>query len=165
MKNHIWLRQRFANILQKENITLDILKKFKLNIPIGEPCLGELYTERLDILQKLEKELKLESPESTKRLDNITNMQLKKAASMFIYLNSCSNSLRPWFIFFNGLFLNKVPLDQILLSLNTLSKADNPNKDLSQIAKTLLEKTQSLIRRKFNGFFLDPMVNLLPKSS
>ena len=134
---------------------MDILKKFKLkSIPIGEPCLGELYTERLDILKKLEEELKLESSESIKRLDNITNMQLKKAASMFIYLNSCSNSLRPWFIFFNGLFHNKFSLEQILITLNTLSKADNPNKDLPQIAKTLFEKTQSLISRKFIGFLI-----------
>ena len=141
-------------MLQKENITMDILKEFKLRIHMGEPCLGELYTERLDILEKLEKELKLESLEFTKRLDNITNMQLKNAASMFIYLNSCSNSLEPWFIFFNGLFRNKFSLEQILITLNTLSKADNPNKDLPQIAKTLLEKTRSLISRKFNGFFI-----------
>ena len=116
--------------------------------------MGELYTERSDILEKLEKELKLESSESIKRLDNITNMQLKNAASMFIYLNSCSNLLIPWFMFYKGLFLTNFPLDQILLSLNTLSKADNLNKDLSQIAKTLFEKTRSLISRKFKGYFI-----------
>ena len=51
--------------------------------------------------------------------ENITKVMLAAAAEMFLYLISCPNPQKQWFLFYYDLFQNK-NLDVILLTLNRI---------------------------------------------
>ena len=79
--------------------------------------------------------------------ENVTKENLNAAAEMFLYINSCSKPLKPWFIFYQDLFQNHSP-DQIILTLNRIIKT-NRDKKLVSISKKLLNKINSLLSLKY----------------
>ena len=74
--------------------------------------------------------------------------ELNIAGEMFLYLNSCPGALKPWFIFYRNIF-QKLPLDEIILTLNRIIKGSNvlshrSSQSVKNIAKKVFEKTASL---------------------
>ena len=52
------------------------------------------------------------------RTENISNTTLNTAGEMFLYINFCPDSLKPWLLFYEDLF-EKHLATNILLTLNT----------------------------------------------
>ena len=123
------------------------LKKIKGQY-VSTDCSYGLYSNVESQVNALEEQLQLRS--SDKIMDNITDYQLKLAGKMFIYLNSCSVLLKPWFSFYAELF-QKQSLDVIILTLNRILKKENvPNKNLQDIAKTLFKRVSSIFSLKYH---------------
>ena len=105
---------------------------------------------QLDIetsVRTVEKLVKLNSSDA--KSENMSNILLKKAAKMFIYLNSCFTDLRPWFVFYTNLFDGNNP-NMIMLQLNRILKSKNAsqNQNLKNIARELFEKTSDMFSLK-----------------
>ena len=81
------------------------------------------------------------------RLETTTKEFLKTASEMFLYLNSCSKSLNPWFLYYMDLFKNQSP-DQIILTLNRIMKT-NKNQKMMSITKKLFNKLNSVLSLKY----------------
>ena len=87
-------------------------------------------------------------PSTTKyqytRFENMTAEDLKIAAEIFIYMNTCP--LKEWFLswrlFYNNLFETKFP-DQIILTLNRLLKSKDTT--FLHINQKLFKKAMSLL--------------------
>ena len=84
---------------------------------------------------------------SDKRYQNMSRETLKEASEMFLYMNSCSMSMKSWFLFYKDLFQNHSP-DQIMLTLNRIMKS-NRNKKLMSITEKLFKKINSLLSLKY----------------
>ena len=69
-------------------------------------------------MTEVEKKLKIKSSEQKKAL---TNEELQTAGEMFLYLNMCPDTMKPWLVFYKDLFQSHSP-DQIILTLNRLMK-------------------------------------------
>ena len=78
------------------------------------------------------------------RFDNITTEDLKTAAEIFIYLDYCPLNLL--YAFYRDLFENQ-PLNQIILTLNRLSKLESGK--YNNLNRKLLEKTVKLSELKY----------------
>ena len=65
-------------------------------------------------MTKLEDDLSITSNE--KIMENMTAENLKKAAEMFLYVNSCPDPLKSWFLFYINLFERKSPDQGINIS-------------------------------------------------
>ena len=81
---------------------------------------------------------------------DVTDSTLKTAAEMFLYLNSCPDDLRSWFLFYEDL-LSKKSLEVILLQLNRILKGgySQNNKKLKTIAKKVFERVTTLFSSKY----------------
>ena len=81
---------------------------------------------------------------------DVTDSTLKTAAQMFLYLNSCPDDLRSWFLFYEDL-LSKKSLEVILLQLNRILKGgySQNNKKLKTIAKKVFERVTTLFSSKY----------------
>ena len=81
---------------------------------------------------------------------DVTDSTLKTAADMFLYLNSCPDDLRSWFLFYEDL-LSKKSLEVILLQLNRILKGgySQNNKKLKTIAKKVFERVTILFSSKY----------------
>ena len=81
---------------------------------------------------------------------DVTESTLKTAAEMFLYLNSCPDDLRSWFVFYEDL-LQKKPIEVILLQLNRILKGgySQNNKKLKTIAKKVFERVTTLFSFKY----------------
>ena len=68
----------------------------------------------------------------------MTNKELKTAAEMFLYLNMCPPTIKPWLVFYKELFQTQSP-DQIILTLNRLMKGTKTaqTEHFARIAETL----------------------------
>ena len=68
---------------------------------------------------------------------------------MFLYLNSCSDQLKPWFLFYTDLFTKKTA-EQIILILNRILKVNESpkNKDFKNIGMKLFERSYDLFSLK-----------------
>ena len=77
--------------------------------------------------------------------ENMTKKTLEIAAKMYFYLNSCSDEIKSWLIFYNDLFKNH-QADQIVLSLNRILRSDHTsrNNKFKSIAEKLFDKTTDL---------------------
>ena len=77
--------------------------------------------------------------------ENMTKKTLEIAAKMYFYLNSCSDEIKSWLIFYNDLF-KKHQTDQIVLSLNRILRSDHTsrNNKFKSIAEKLFDKTTDL---------------------
>ena len=81
--------------------------------------------------------------------ENMTKKTLETAAKMYFYLNSCSDEIKSWLIFYNDLFKNH-QADQIVLSLNRILKSGHTsrNNKFKSIAEKLFNKTTDLFTLK-----------------
>ena len=87
---------------------------------------------------------------SEKSFVSMRDENLKTASEMFIYLVSCCELSRPWFLFYEDLFKNQPP-NQIILTINRLlkkSKLSN-EKSLENITSQLWQKIVKIISLKF----------------
>lgn len=87
---------------------------------------------------------------SEKSFVSMRDENLKTASEMFIYLVSCCELSRPWFLFYEDLFKNQPP-NQIILTINRLlkkSKLSN-EKSLENITSQLWQKIVKKISLKF----------------
>ena len=102
----------------------------------------------LSQVKAVEQMLLMESSEHIN--DSLTNEDLKTAAEMFLYVNSCTYLLTPWLSFCKNLFENESP-STILLSLNRMLKVGDTreNRDLKTIVKKLFQKSNSLFSPKY----------------
>ena len=108
-----------------------------------------LYIDKISLVKTLEQTLQMKSFENT--LANITAEDLKIAASMFIYLNTCPYTdtdklwLKSWSQFYTDLFQTQTA-DQVILTLNRMTKIidHQDNRDLK-----LLNRITSLLSLKF----------------
>ena len=105
-----------------------VLKKVKSDLkfekcPTGAPAdeFDELQNPRglfkmaqmFDQMEKVECELKITSNEQI--MENMTAENLKKAAEMFLYVNSCPDPLKSWFLFYINLFERESPDQGIMI--------------------------------------------------
>ena len=108
-----------------------------------------LYTDKISLVKTLEQTLQMKTFENT--LANITAEDLKIAASMFIYLNTCPYTdtdklwLKSWSQFYTDLFQTQ-SADRVILTLNRMTKMINHqnNRDLK-----LLNRITSLLSLQF----------------
>ena len=122
------------------------LKKIKGQY-VSTDCSQGLYSNVESQVNALDEHLQFNS--SDKIMDNMTDSQLRLAGEMFLYLNSCSWLLKPWFSFYADLF-QKQSLDVIILTLNRILKNENVlNKNLKDIAKTLFRRINSIFSLKY----------------
>ena len=146
---------------------LSVVKQIKLETALDKQCnIDGLYykdTERLELVKEVEKKLEVESSDLI--FDTINNKELKVAAEMFIYLNTCPADLtttsplggfkdfelwfKPWYIFYKDLFNNK-PADKILLTLNRMMKIKSQKDIKGKLrAENLLKRATDLLGLKY----------------
>ena len=145
--------QRFANILKITNTSIPtiwkVVKKIKVHLKWDQSCRSDgLYNGKDENIKTLEKELGIVSSQAV--FQNLSKRELKAAAEMYIYLNTCPYSkayygankawFRSWYNFYKDLFSSQ-PVDIIILTLNRIM-----NSKLSQY-----KDTQEWNERLFNG--------------
>ena len=98
-------------------------------------------------MEQFEQFMEINTTQGT--INNPSNTFLNSAAELFIYLNTCSNDLKPWFNFYKDLFSQQPP-GFILLTLNRMLKntTSSQNKDLRAIVIKLLHKTTIFFSQK-----------------
>ena len=99
-------------------------------------------------INELEKMLQIKS--SDKIFENMTKKTLQKAAEKFIYLTSCSETVRSWFFFYENLF-TKQPPAQIIVALNRLLKGRTTPENMSMktLARKLFSKLDNVLSLKY----------------
>ena len=109
----------------------------------------------LSKVKAVEQMLNIESTEQIN--DTLTNEELKTAAEIFLYLNTCPSSMfKSWILFYEDLFLTQ-PADKIILTLNRMMKTETSHdKDGKLRAKKLLQRTAQLLSLQYEdiGNFL-----------
>ena len=95
-------------------------------------------------------EQKLNIKTSSMEIKNVTLRDLKHAEELFIYLNTCPGSLKPWFIFYKELFQTKF-LDEIILTLSRVMKMkrDSENDFIQLLAHKLFNTITTLFSLKY----------------
>ena len=86
------------------------------------------------------------------RTENISNTTLNTAGEMFLYINFCPDSLKPWLLFYEDLF-EKHLATNILLTLNRILKAGSNNsrdKSYKIIAEKLFSKLRTSLESTRN---------------
>ena len=135
--------QRFANILlfsmSKHKTIWTAVKNIRSKYLTADCPYRGLYSDVVSQVLAVEKQLQLNS--SALIQENMTASKLEAAGKMFMYLNSCSDILKPWFLFYTELLQNK-PLDEVILTLNRISKSDKnlQSKELIKISNKLFER-------------------------
>ena len=144
--------QRFANILlfskSSHKTIWNVVKNVRSKYLTADCPYRGLYSDVVSQVLAVEKQLQLNS--SALIQENMTASKLEAAGKMFMYLNSCSDILKPWFLFYTELLQNK-PLDEVILTLNRISKSDKnlQSKELIKISNKLFERLSSLFSLKY----------------
>ena len=121
------------------------MKRVKVKSPVNQCTKGileDLHIEKQ--VNKIESKVYVTPPDSPESiLENMDNTTLKHAADMFIYLNSCPQSIKSWILLYKDLILWKTR-DVLVLTLNRILKAESigQNDEFKEIAKSILEKVQ-----------------------
>ena len=100
-------------------------------------------------VKAVEQKLQIESSEQID--ESLTIGELKTAAEMFLYLNTCPDSswFKSWYSFYKDLFLTQ-SADQIILTLNRMMKTETAqDKDGKRIARKLFQRAASLLSLQF----------------
>ena len=147
---------RFANILKLKSVSIDnimgAVKAIKAKTSLDLECVNYKSMLQHDVMlsqvKNVEQMLQVESFELNN--ETLTNEELKMAAEMFLYLISCPNLwFKFWFSFYSEFFLAE-SADQILLTLNRMTKISSPhNRDGKIRAVKLLLRTASLLSLQF----------------
>ena len=122
---------------------MNYTRKIKLETSLDDDC----YNFEPQVL-KIGQHLKINA--SDLRFENMTREDLKTAGEMFLFMKVCpSKTLKPWMVFYKDLFETQ-PLDQILLTLNRMTKGvkTSQNEYFLILAQKLLRKTMSLFDTK-----------------
>ena len=104
------------------------------------------------LMTELEQKLQIESSEQIN--ESMTREELKTAAEMFIYLNTCPKwhdmaEFNSWSSFYTDLFLTE-STDQIILTLNRLIKTEMlQDKEAKVRAEKLMKRSMSLMSLKY----------------
>ena len=99
---------------------------------------------------RIQKSKKICSVNSTDIPTNdIQEETLKEAADMFIYLNSCTKTFMAWIDFYRRLFNNSNP-PVVLLMLNRLILKAKNEKQYSEVATVLLERSSSYLKNNID---------------
>ena len=146
---------RFANIIHFTHLSNEemwnVLKSIRSTTSYEKDCYHDGMNEENDKLQQVsivEHVLKMQPNENI--FEILTNNDLKTAAEMFMYLNTCPKLIKPWFVFYNDLFENRSP-NQIILTLNRIMKVipTPQNKYFIDIAKDLFVKSTTVFSFKY----------------
>ena len=131
---------------------LNIVKTIKLETSIDLTC--EIYnilkiSGRLSQVKVVEQKLQIESSEQI--IEALTNDELKTAAELFVYLNMCPGTIKPWIKFYKDLFQTQSP-NQIILTLNRLIKGTRTpqNEYFHNLGEKFLNRVKSLFPGKPN---------------
>ena len=124
-----------------------MIKIFKSGLPFDKRCRYHQYQDIEGNVLMIENLIKIKS--NSILYENMTKETLETAAKMYFYLNSCSDEIKSWLIFYNDLFKNH-QADQIVLSLNRILWSDHTlkNKKYKSIAEKLFNKTTDLFKLK-----------------
>ena len=129
---------------------LNVVKTIKSETSLDWDCTGTILSPAgiMSQVQAVEQKLQIESADQIGGALSLEKLQ--KAAEMFIYLNSCPKSrLKSWISFYKTLFLTQ-STDQIILTLNRITKAKTSHdKDGNQSAEKLIQRIASLLSLKF----------------
>ena len=145
--------------LNRENIW-KVVKNIKTELSLDLECRLSpdllLYDDKMSQVNLLENQLGIQSTEV--KFENIGRENLKTAAEIYIYLNTCPDSLKPWFLFYQDLFHNQSP-NQIILTLNRMMKSrrTSQNENFLKIAKTIFKEASTLLSLKY-----EEIQNLIP---
>ena len=144
---------RLANIFQLTNFSNEKIwrsvKKVKLETSLDTICdRTGWYYDKLFQVAAVEEQLQIESSEE--RFAKISLEDLNAAAEMFIYLNTCPRSFKPWIEFYKYLFQTQSP-NKIILSLNRIMKEALNQKDvfLEKLAHNLFKRMTYLLSLKY----------------
>ena len=122
------------------------MKRVKVKSPVNQCTKGILEDSHIEKqVEKIESKVYVTPPDSPESiLENMDNTTLKHAADMFIYLNSCPQSIKSWILLYKDLMSNNVEKDVLVLTLNRILKAESikENDEFKEIAKNILEKVQ-----------------------
>ena len=127
-----------------------IIKKIKIEFSTNSCNQGMISDKdiesQLGILGQLIDKYKC----SEKSFESMSDEKLKSASEMFIYLVSCCELSRPWFLFYEDLFKYQPP-KQIILTINRLLKSSKllNEKNVENIATQLWIKIVKTISLKF----------------
>ena len=121
------------------------MKRVKVKSPVNQCTKGILEDSHIEKqVNKIESKVYVTPPGSPEIiLENMDNTTLKHAADMFIYLNSCPQSIKSWILLYKDLIMWKTR-DVLVLILNRILKAESigQNDEFKEIAKSILEKVQ-----------------------
>ena len=126
-----------------------------LELDCGEYCCKDdgLYIDRDFQLNKLTQKLGIGTSKQT--FKNMTELILKNAAEMFMYLNICPGAktwkdwFTPWSTFYIDLFAINSP-DEIILTLNRFMNIDQPKSTNDEkIMKEIFRKATTLLSLKY----------------
>ena len=137
--------------LDKKNVW-KVVKNLKSELSLDLECRLSpdllLYDDKMSQVNLLEDQLGIESTEV--RFENIGRENLKTAAEIYIYLNTCPDSLKPWFSFYKDLFHDQDP-NLIILTLNRMMKSriTSENENFLNIAKTVFKEASTLLSLKY----------------
>ena len=169
----LYILIRFANLIQLTNLNWQqiwkVVKKIKLETGLNKKCsknsiydLGYYlgYSKEDNIKQqvlKVEKQLEVNS--SDQIFYNMTVDDLKTAAEIFIYLNMCpptdDTDTDQWFNNWNNFYIDLFEtqsLEQILLTINRMTKVKPLNMDGKVRAEKILEKLLGLLSSTIVGY-------------
>ena len=96
------------------------------------------------------------------RLNEMTRPILNFASDLFFNLMVCSDSLKPWFLFYKDLFQNQSP-QKIVLTLNRILKGNKThwNKKLKDIAQQIFEEVSYSLSRRYTEIYKNNDNNIL----
>ena len=137
---------RLANIIKLSILSVnqiwEIAKEVKLEASLDLGCktfgLYEDHEKRFQV-EAFEKRTNVKSSEQA--FTNITKEDITTGVELFLYINSCPATLKPWFVFYKELFQTQSP-DQIMLTLNRMMK-DESNIFFKSMAQRLFKKTST----------------------
>ena len=126
------------------NNILSVVKTIKYVSPLDLTCNSQF---KLSQVQEVEQKFQIEA--SDKKIETLTNEELKMAAEIFMYLTICPDSVKPWLAFYKDLFQSQSP-SQIILTLNRLLKGSKTpeNEHHKILAESLFQKIVNIIPKK-----------------
>ena len=129
-----------------------VVKKIRSEVSFEKLCNQPktLYiaADILSNIEAVENQLEINSSETTK--DDMLISTLQTAGEIYLYLNSCPENLKPWFLLYTDIFQSQ-SVDKIILNLNRILKvkATPQNKELKLIAEKLFRNITSLFSMKY----------------